>query len=410
MIYYLFEYLRKIYSFPGVGLLQYISVRAGIALIMSLCIALIYGKKIIRWIQKKQLGEQVRDLGLTGQKEKEGTPTMGGIIIITATLIPTLLLAAHGNVYVIMLIVTMLWMGSIGFADDYIKVFKKDKDGLKSKLKILGQVSLGVLIGSVMYFEGSITIKEKIKTPTQFEIIHAKNVDHFFSTEKHTTKTTLPFVKNNEFDYAWLLQWANKDWTPYAWIVFIPIIILTITAVSNGANLTDGIDGLAAGTSSIIVSTLALFAWLSGNMIFANYLNIMYIPNVGEMVIFSAAFVGALIGFLWYNIYPAQIFMGDTGSLTIGGVIAVLAIATKKELSLPVLCGIFSIENLSVMLQVLYFKYTKWRYGTGQRIFLMAPLHHHFQKKGYHESKIVSRFLIIQILLAAVVIISLKIR
>ncbi|XOD67538.1 MAG: phospho-N-acetylmuramoyl-pentapeptide-transferase [Flavobacteriales bacterium Tduv] len=410
MIYYLFEYLKKIYSFPGVGLLQYISVRAGIALILSLCIALIYGKKIIRWIQKKQLSEQVRDLGLIGQKEKEGTPTMGGIIIIAATLIPTLLLARVDNIYVIMLIISMIWMGLIGLTDDYIKVFKKDKNGLKAKLKILGQVNLGLLIGSVMYFDGSITIKEKIKTPTQLEIIHAKNIDHFLSTEKHTTKTTLPFVKNNEFDYTWLLQWANKDWTPYVWIVFIPIIILIITALSNGTNLTDGIDGLVAGTSSIIVATLALFAWISGNVIFANYLNIMYIPNVGEMVVFSAAFVGALIGFLWYNIYPAQIFMGDTGSLTIGGVIAVLAIATRKELSLPVLCGIFLIENLSVIIQVLYFKYTKWRYGSGSSIFLMAPLHHHFQKKGYHESKIVSRFLIIQILLAAVVIISLKIR
>lgn len=410
MIYCLFEYLRKHYDLPGIGLFQYISVRAGMTLILSLCIALICGKRIICWIQKKQLGEQVRDLGLTGQKEKEGTPPMGGIIIIMATLIPTLLLAKLSNIYVIMLIGTMLWMGFIGFADDYIKVFKKDKGGLKARLKILGQASLGVLIGSIMYFDGTITIKEKIKTPTQLEIARAKNIDHFFSTERHTTKTTLPFVKNNEFDYAWLLQWLNKDWISYVWVIFIPMVILIIAAVSNGANLTDGIDGLAAGISSIIVITLALFAWVSGNLIFANYLNIMYIPNVGETVIFSTAFAGALIGFLWYNTYPAQIFMGDTGSLTIGGVIAVLAIATRKELSLPILCGVFLIENLSVILQILYFKYTKRLYGTGQRIFLMAPLHHHFQKKGYHESKIVSRFLIIQILLSAVVIISLKIR
>ncbi|XOD68755.1 MAG: phospho-N-acetylmuramoyl-pentapeptide-transferase [Flavobacteriales bacterium AspAUS03] len=410
MIYYLFEYLKRSYDFPGIGLLHYISVRAGMALILSLCIALFYGKRAIDWIQRKQLGEKVRDLGLIGQKEKEGTPTMGGIIIVAATLIPTLLLARLGNIYVIMLVVTMLWMGFIGFADDYIKVFKKNKEGLKATLKILGQVGLGIFIGSVIYFNEEITIKEKIKNPTRFEIVHFKDLHRFFSIEKHTVKTTLPFVKDNEFDYAWLMSWADKDWAQYVWIVFIPTVVLIIIAVSNGANLTDGIDGLAAGTSSVIVATLALFAWVSGNVIFSNYLNIMYIPNVGEMVIFSAAFVGSLIGFLWYNTYPAQVFMGDTGSLTVGGVIAVLAITTRKELSLPVLCGIFLIENLSVIIQVLYFKYTKRKYGVGRRIFLMAPLHHHFQKQGYHESKIVSRFLIIQIMLAIVVIISLKIR
>ncbi|XCI75803.1 MAG: phospho-N-acetylmuramoyl-pentapeptide-transferase [Flavobacteriales bacterium] len=410
MIYYIFEYLKKKYNLPGIGLLHYISLRAGIALILSLCVALFYGKMVIDWIQKKQLGEKVRDLGLVGQKEKEGTPTMGGIIIVAATLIPTLLLARLGNIYVIMLVVTMLWMGFVGFTDDYIKVFKKNKEGLKARLKILGQVGLGIFIGSVMYFNEKITIKEKIKTSTRFEIAHGKAPHRFFYTEKHTIKTTLPFVKDNEFDYAWLLSWADEDWDQYVWIVFIPIVVLIITSVSNGANLTDGIDGLAAGTSSVIVATLALLAWISGNVIFASYLNIMYIPNVGEMVIFSAALVGALIGFLWYNTYPAQVFMGDTGSLTVGGVIAVLAITTRKELSLPVLCGIFLIENLSVIIQVLYFKYTKLKHGVGRRIFLMAPLHHHFQKLGYHESMIVSRFLIIQIMLAVVVIISLKIR
>ncbi|WP_103327478.1 phospho-N-acetylmuramoyl-pentapeptide-transferase [Bacteroidetes bacterium endosymbiont of Geopemphigus sp.] len=411
MIYHLFEYLKKIYNFPGINLMQYISFRAGIALILSLAIALFYGKKTIRWLHKKQMGECVRDLGLSGQKEKEGTPTMGGLIIIGATLLPTVLFARLGNVYITMLIATLLWMGFIGFIDDYIKVFRKKKDGLKGSFKLTGQVFLGIFIGAMMYFHPQVTIKEKIYHKESSSVsVSLKSIPQQFSTEKYTIKTTVPFFKNNEFNYTEALQRIDPNWSQYAWIIFIPIVILIIAAVSNGANLTDGIDGLVAGTSSIVVGTLALLAWVSGNFIFSNYLNIMYIPEVGEMVIFSASFVGALIGFMWYNTYPAQVFMGDTGSLTIGGVIAVLAIATRKELMLPLLCGVFLIENLSVILQVVYFKYTKRKSGKGKRIFLMSPLHHHFQKKGYHESKIVNRFLIIQIFLAVIIVISLKVR
>lgn len=410
MIYYIITLIKKCYDFPGSGLINYLSVRLGMALILSLFITLLYGKKIIIWICNKNIEETVRDLGLIGQKEKEGTPSMGGIIIIAATLIPTLLFAKLNNLYVIMLIITLLWMGLIGFIDDYIKIFKKNKQGLKPNFKIIGQIILGIFIGGIMYFNMNITIREKIKTSSPINIDQIKTVNTLFSIEKHTNKTTMPFIKNNEFDYSWIIQVINKKWISYLYIIFIPIVILIIIAISNGANITDGIDGLTAGTSSIIVSTLGLLSWLSGNFHSANYLNIMYIPHVGEMVIFSAAFVGSLIGFLWYNVYPAQIFMGDTGSLAIGGVIAVLAICTRKELSLPILCGIFFIENLSVILQVLYFKYTKWKYKIGKRIFLIAPLHHHFQMKGYHENKIFSRFLIIQILLAVIVMISLKIR
>lgn len=410
MIYYFLEYLKILYPISSIKLFQYISVRSVLGFVFSLCISLIYGKKIIKLIKKKQLNEEIRNLGLIGQKEKEGTPTMGGLIIILSTLISTFLFSKLNNIYVIILIISVIWMGSIGFLDDYIKIFKKKKEGLKAHLKILFQIIFGIFIGSIMYFNKNITIKEKIKTSQKIESIHGIKIDYFFSIEQHNTKTTMPFFRNNEFDYAWILQSINKNLGKYVWIIFIPIIILIIISVSNGANLTDGIDGLTAGTSLVIIITLILFSWLSGNMIFSSYFNIMYIPNVGEIVVFSSIFIGSLIGFLWYNIYPAQIFMGDTGSMTIGGVISVLAIATRKELILLILCGIFLIESLSVILQVIYFKYTKWIYGTGKRIFLMAPLHHHFQMKKYHENKITNRFIIIQILLAFIVIISLKIR
>ncbi|GJH41420.1 phospho-N-acetylmuramoyl-pentapeptide-transferase [Capnocytophaga sp. HP1101] len=410
MLYHLLENLEKYYDFPGSGLYKYLSFRAGLALMLSLLISTIYGKRIIRILQRKQIGETVRDLGLTGQNEKAGTPTMGGIIIILATLIPVLLLAKLDNVYTLLLIITTVWMGTIGFIDDYIKTFRKNKDGLKGRFKILGQVGLGIIVGATLYFNDNVTIKsEKTgigRTRTEVVQAQAENV----VPEVKSTKTTIPFVKNNEFDYADLITWAGDNYHHYVWLVFIPIVILIVTAVSNGANLTDGIDGLAAGSSAIIVLTLGLFAWISGNIIFSEYLNIMYIPRVGEMTVFIAAFAGALVGFLWYNTYPAQVFMGDTGSLTIGGIIAVIAIAVRKELLLPVLCGIFLIENLSVILQVAYFKYTKKKYGEGRRIFLMSPLHHHYQKKGYHESKIVMRFLIVGIFLAVISIVTLKVR
>ena len=410
MLYYLLEYLEKYYDFPGSGLYKYLSFRAGLALMLSLLISTIYGKRIIRFLQRKQIGETVRDLGLTGQNEKAGTPTMGGIIIILATLIPVLLLAKLDNVYTLLLLITTVWMGAIGFIDDYIKTFRKNKDGLKGRFKILGQIGLGIIVGATLYFNDNVTIKSE-KTGigrTRTEV--AETATENFVPEVKSTKTTIPFVKNNEFDYADLIAWAGDNYHHYVWLVFIPIVILIVTAVSNGANLTDGIDGLAAGSSAIIVLTLGLFAWISGNIIFSEYLNIMYIPRVGEMTVFIAAFAGALVGFLWYNTYPAQVFMGDTGSLTIGGIIAVIAIAVRKELLLPVLCGIFLIENLSVILQVVYFKYTKKKYGEGRRIFLMSPLHHHYQKKGYHESKIVMRFLIVGIFLAVISIVTLKLR
>ena len=418
MLYYLFEYLEKQYQLTGASVFQFISFRAALAVIVSLLISMIFGKHIINYLRKLQIGETVRDLGLEGQKEKQGTPTMGGIIIIIATLIPVLLFARLDNVYVLLLIVTTVWMGAIGFLDDYIKKFKNDKEGLKGKFKVLGQVGLGLIVGVVLYFNDQVTIKEQVPSRIQTAMVSTNSsmflvngdVDKQFYPESKSTKTTIPFLKNNEFDYADVLTFFNKDWGKYAWIVFIPVVIFIITAVSNGANLTDGIDGLAAGTSVISVTVLGLFAWLSGNIIFSDYLNIMYIPRIGEMTIFVGAFVGALIGFLWYNTFPAQVFMGDTGSLTIGGIIAVIAIAVRKELLVPILCGVFLAENLSVVLQVSYFKYTKKKYGEGKRIFLMSPLHHHYQKKGMHESKIVNRFWIVAIILAVLTMVTLKLR
>ncbi|TJY36503.1 phospho-N-acetylmuramoyl-pentapeptide-transferase [Pontimicrobium aquaticum] len=413
MLYYLFEYLEKEFQFPGASLFGFLSFRAAMAIILSLLISTIYGKRIIRFLQKKQVGETVRDLGLEGQAEKAGTPTMGGIIIILATLIPVFLLAKLDNIYIILLLITTVWMGIIGFIDDYIKKFKNDKEGLKGRFKILGQVGLGLIVGATLYFSDDVTIKEKLPIAQQQELL-AENPNiapsKLFEEEIKSTKTTIPFVKGNEFDYASLITWLSPSLKPYAWVIFILAAIFIITAVSNGANLTDGIDGLAAGTSAIIVLTLGIFAWVSGNIIFSDYLNIMYIPRVEEITIYIAAFVGALIGFLWYNTYPAQVFMGDTGSLTIGGIIAVIAIAVRKEWLIPLLCGIFLAENLSVVMQVSYFKYTKKKFGEGKRIFKMSPLHHHYQKSGYHESKIVTRFWIIGILLAILSIVTLKIR
>lgn len=410
MLYYLFAYLDKTYDIPGAGLFEFITFRASLAVILSLIIATVYGKKIIEFLRKKQIGESVRDLGLEGQNEKAGTPTMGGIIIILATLVPVLLFAKLENIYVILLIVTTLWMGIIGFIDDYIKKFKNDKEGLPGKFKIIGQVGLGLFVGIVMYIHPDIVVQRTIENPNaQTEVISQKSDNAFYVKDK-TMLTTIPFVKENEFDYSELISWMGGNYKSYVWIVFIPIVIIIVTAVSNGANLTDGIDGLAAGTSAIIGVTLALFAWVSGNFIFSDYLNIMYIPNTGEMTIFITAFVGALIGFLWYNTYPAQVFMGDTGSLTIGGIIAVIAIAVRKELLIPILCGVFLMENLSVILQVSWFKYTRNKYGEGRRIFRMSPLHHHYQIKGFHESKIVTRFWIVGIFLAIITIVTLKIR
>ncbi|MEO4004387.1 phospho-N-acetylmuramoyl-pentapeptide-transferase [Flavobacterium sp. CAU 1735] len=409
MLYYFFQYLDKTLDIPGTGVFQYITFRSGLAIILSLMISTIFGKRIINFLRKQQIGETVRELGLEGQKEKAGTPTMGGLIIIFSTLIPVFLLAKLDNVYVMLLIVTTLWMGTIGFIDDYIKIFKKDKEGLKGKFKVVGQVGLGIIVGSVLYFHPGVTVRTDTATSNIFQTPGTTTIAPALTEEK-STATTIPFFKNNEFDYAELLAWTGDGYEKYAWLIFIPVVIFIITAVSNGANLTDGIDGLAAGTSAISVLTLGIFAFVSGNIIFSNYLNIMYIPNSGEMTVYIAAFVGSLIGFLWYNTYPASVFMGDTGSLTIGGIIAVLAIAVRKELLIPVLCGIFLAENLSVVVQVAYFKYTKKKYGEGRRIFLMSPLHHHYQKKGYHESKIVTRFWIVAILLAIFSLVSLKLR
>jgi len=410
MLYYLFEYLEKTYDLPGAGLFQFITFRAAMATILSLIIATVYGKKIISFLRRKQMGESIRDLGLEGQNEKVGTPTMGGVIIILATIIPVLLFAKLENIYVVMLLVTTLWMGTIGFIDDYLKKFKKDKAGLPGKFKIIGQVGLGIIVGATMFFHPGITVRTEIMDKENGQELITEKSDREFNPEEKTLLTTMPFVSGNEINYEKLITWAGEDYKKYAWIIFIPIVIFIITAVSNGANLTDGIDGLAAGTSAIIGITLAIFAWISGNVIFSDYLNIMYIPNTGELTIFIMAFVGALIGFLWYNAYPAQVFMGDTGSLTIGGVIAVIAIAIRKEWLIPILCGIFLMENLSVVMQVSWFKYTKKKLGVGKRIFKMSPLHHHYQLKGYHESKIVTRFWIIGIVLAVITIVTLKIR
>lgn len=406
MLYYLFEYLEQEYQFPGASLFQFLTFRAAMAVLLSLILATVYGKRIINLLKRKQIGETVRDLGLQGQEQKAGTPTMGGIIIILSTLIPVLLFADLKNIYVILLIVTTIWMGIIGFIDDYIKIFKKNKKGLQGRFKVLGQVVLGLMVGATLYFHPMVTMKEKNQTiitqDYQVEAVEGKEIK--------STKTNIPFFKNNELDYSDLVSWIGEGAENYAWLIFIPIVIFIVTAVSNGANLTDGIDGLAAGTSAIIVLTLGIFAWVSGNIIFSDYLDIFFIPRAGELVIFIAAFVGALVGFLWYNAFPAQVFMGDTGSLTIGGVIAVIALIVRKELLIPLLCGIFFAESLSVMIQVSYFKYTKKKLGEGKRIFLMSPLHHHYQKKGYHESKIVTRFWITGILLAIITIVTLKVR
>jgi phospho-N-acetylmuramoyl-pentapeptide-transferase len=409
MLYYLFEYLDKTMDVPGTGVFQYITFRSALALMLSLLLSTIYGKRVVSFLQKQQIGETVRELGLQGQNEKAGTPTMGGLIIIFATLIPVLLFAKLQNIYIVLLIVTTLWMGTIGFIDDYIKIFKKDKQGLKGIFKVFGQVGLGLIVGTVLYFHPGVNIRTDLKK-INVSINQTENVITPAPVYEKSTATTIPFVKNNEFDYAELLAWTGEGYENWAWLIFIPVVIFIITAVSNGANLTDGIDGLAAGTSAVSVLALGIFTFVSGNIIFSNYLNIMYIPNSGEMTVFIAAFVGALIGFLWYNSYPASVFMGDTGSLTIGGVIAVLAIAVRKELLIPFFCGIFLVENISVVMQVAYFKYTKKRFGEGRRIFLMAPLHHHYQKKGYHESKIVTRFWIVAIMLAILSIVTLKLR
>jgi phospho-N-acetylmuramoyl-pentapeptide-transferase len=408
MLYYLFDYLDKNFDIPGAGVFQFITFRSGMAILMSLILSTIFGKRIIDFLRNQQVGESIRELGLEGQAQKAGTPTMGGIIIIFATLVPVLLFAKVDNIYVLLLIITTLWMGTIGFIDDYIKIFKKDKKGLKGIFKVIGQVGLGLFVGSVLYFHPEVTVR---KDTMRTDIFSEKNkTELVVQKNEKSTATTIPFTKNNELDYALILKPFTDNYQSWAWLIFIPVVIFIVTAVSNAANLTDGIDGLAAGTSAISVVTLGIFTFVSGNIIFSNYLNIMYIPNSGEMTVFISAFTGALVGFLWYNSYPAAVFMGDTGSLTIGGIIAVIAIAIRKELLLPVLCGIFVAENLSVMIQVAYFKYTKKKYGEGRRVFLMSPLHHHYQKKGYHESKIVTRFWIVSILLAILSIVTLKLR
>jgi len=413
MIYYLAQWLSKL-DIPGMGMFQYISFRSGMAVITSLLISLLIGKRLIRYLQRKQIGEEVRNLGLEGQLQKKGTPTMGGLIILLSIIVPVLLFANIKNIYIIVMLVSTLWLGLVGFIDDYIKVFKKHKEGLSGKLKILGQVSLGLFVGLTMYLSPDIVVREKIQ-PQKSQIQAEISADGAASRptltpNQKTTKTTIPFFKDNEFDYEFLIPvkgpWAQK----LAWVVFVIMVIFVVTAVSNGANLTDGLDGLATGVSAIMGATLGVFAYLSGNVIYAEYLNIMYIPDSGELVIFMAAFIGAAIGFLWYNSYPAQVFMGDTGSLAIGGIIAVFAILIRKELLIPILCGVFFVETLSVMIQVSYFKHTKRRYGVGRRVFLMAPLHHHYQKKGFPEAKIVTRFWIVTLLLAIFTVVTLKIR
>ncbi|MDN4164428.1 phospho-N-acetylmuramoyl-pentapeptide-transferase [Cytophagales bacterium LB-30] len=404
MLYYLFDYLDKQFDLMGAGVFRFISFRAGMAALLSLIITITFGKQLINMLRKKQVGEDIRDLGLEGQMQKKGTPTMGGIIIIAAVVLPTLLFAKLENIYIILALVSILWMGAIGFLDDYIKVFKKNKEGLAGRFKVIGQIGLGLIVGLVLYFHDDVVVRDFHEPVTMIEsqVEEVKTFDDIKST-----KTTIPFFKNNELDYKDVLPFVPDEFT---WVLYVLVVIFIVTAVSNGANITDGIDGLAAGTSASIGLTLAIFAYLSGNLIFSEYLNIMYIPNAGELVIFCAAFVGACIGFLWYNSYPAQVFMGDTGSLAIGGVIAVLAISVRKELLIPILCGVFLIENLSVIMQVSYFKYTRKKYGEGRRIFLMSPLHHHYQKKGIHESKIVTRFWTVSILLAIITLATLKLR
>jgi len=404
MLYYLFEFLENNYNLPGAGVFYYISFRSALAIITSLLVSLVFGGSIIKIIKRFQIGEEVRKLGLEGEDEKSGTPTMGGLIILSAIIIPTILFAKLENIYIQVMLISTIWLGLIGFVDDYIKVFKKDKKGLAGKFKILGQVSLGLLVGLIMVFHSDIVVKEK-NIPTEIEGVYT-----FSENAKKSSITTIPFLKNNEFNYHDLTSWIGDGMSKYSWLLFVLIVVFVITAVSNGANMTDGLDGLATGTSAIIGAALVLFCYVSGNIIAADYLNIMYIPDSGELVIFMSAFVGACVGFMWYNSFPAQVFMGDTGSLSIGGIIAVIAILIRKELMIPILCGIFLLENLSVLLQVSYFKYTRKKYGIGKRIFRMAPIHHHFQKKGIHESKIVTRFWIIGVMLAILTIVTLKLR
>lgn len=416
MLYYLFQYLNEM-NIPGAGVFNYISFRAGMAAVISLVISLLFGKRIIAFLLKQQVGETVRDLGLEGQKEKQGTPTMGGLIIIAAILIPTLLFAKLSNPYIILLLIATVWLGLIGFLDDYIKVFKKNKEGLAGKFKVVGQIGIGIVVGATVYFHPE--IKTKVEIPVEIlDQVDDTKVSQItdgdgnirYMLDRKMPNTTIPFVKDNEFNYSSILALLGESYRQYTWLIYIMVVIFIITAVSNGANITDGLDGLATGTSAIIVLTLGIFIYLSGNIVFSDYLNIMYIPNIGELTVFVAAFLGACIGFLWYNAYPAQVFMGDTGSLAIGGIIASLAILVRKELLIPVLCGVFLAENLSVMLQVSYFKYTKKKYGEGRRIFKMSPLHHHYQKLGFHESKIVSRFWIVGIMLAILSVVTLKLR
>jgi len=413
MLYYLFNYIDHNFSIPGAGVFQYITFRTAMAVIFSLFITTVYGRRLIDYIRFKQVGETIRNLGLEGQMQKQGTPTMGGVIILLGILVPTLLFAKLENVYVILMIITTVWLGAIGFLDDYIKVFKKNKEGLAGKFKIIGQVGLALIIGWTMYFNQSIVIRQEVKLPVKNDLVvdyHLRGNHAVYTQDVKSTKTTMPFYKNNEFDYGKVLKIFGHGYENYTLVVFLFFVIIIITFISNGANITDGIDGLATGTSAIIGITLAILAYVSGNTVIADYLNIMYIPNSGELVVFAGAFVGACVGFLWYNSYPAQVFMGDTGSLAIGGIIAAFAIMIRKELMLPVLAGIFVIENFSVMIQVSWFKYTKKKFGEGKRVFLMAPLHHHFQKKGFHEAKIVTRFWIIGIILAVVTVITLKLR
>ena len=414
MLYYLFTWLNEHIHIPGAGLFQYISFRTAMAVIVSLVITTAYGSRLIRLLQRKQVGETIRDLGLQGEEQKKGTPTMGGLIIISGILIPTLLFAKLDNIYVVLMIITTLWMGAIGFLDDYIKVFRKNKEGLAGRFKVIGQVGLGVLIAITMYFHPEIVARQQVTNPTSSKpvevIINPSTGEKIYAENVKSTKTNIPFYKNNEFDYAKVLSafGIHSSWGTF--VIFLLVVVFIITAVSNGANITDGIDGLATGTSAIMGITLAVLAYVSGNIIFADYLHIMFIPNSGELLLFEGGFAGACMGFLWYNAYPAQVFMGDTGSLAIGGIIAAFAILIRKELLIPILCGVFLIENVSVILQVSYFKYTKKKYGEGRRIYLMSPLHHHYQKKGYHESKIVTRFVIVSVMLAILTIVTLKVR
>ena len=413
MLYHFFNYINQNFDFPGSGLFEFISFRAGMAVITSLVITLVFGGRLIKFLQRKQVGESIRDLGLEGQMVKAGTPTMGGVIILAGIIVPTMLFAKLDNIYIQLMLVATVWLGLIGFLDDYIKVFKKNKKGLAGKFKVIGQIGVGIIVGASMYWSDSVTIKSKTYYNTEIlanQKESSQESKRYFWEETKSLKTTIPFVKNNEFDYSWLISWISPELSKYSWLVFIPIIVIIVISVSNGANLTDGLDGLATGTSAIIGITLAIFAYLSGNLVFSDYLNILYIPNSSELVIFISSFVGACIGFLWYNSFPAKVFMGDTGSLALGGIIAVFAIAIRKELLIPVFCGVFLIENLSVVLQVSYFKYTKRKFGEGRRIFLMSPIHHHYQKKGIHEAKIVSRFWILGILLAVLSIVTLKLR